>query len=112
MIRFHRWLDRVTDRRPVVRRSAARRRGPGRLLLLLFAVVLLIVGLLVWPQATQARTGRMVEDLTGAMGGFLHDGEPVRPARNGWLVRHKISSMSVAIVRRPRVSRKGGDNGR
>lgn len=77
MLSFRRWLDRVTDRRPVVRitRSSYRRRR--RPWLLLLGLVLLIAALLIWSQATQAPSGRLVEISTSSQGKLLLDGEPV-----------------------------------
>lgn len=60
MLSFRRWLDRMTDRRPVVRRSPASRRPwwrhgrPWLLLALMLALIAAITLLLGQVQAVQA----------------------------------------------------------
>lgn len=80
-LRIQRYLDRVTDRRPVVRITRAsyrKRRSPWRLLLLLVLTVLLIAVLLAWWQSSQdAPSGRVVEISASPSDGLFLDGEPV-----------------------------------
>lgn len=74
---FSRLRDRLTDRRPTIRRSRSRRRRPWRLLLLLLAVVLLIAGLLVWSEANRPPSGQVVVISTTASGELRLDGRPI-----------------------------------